>query len=524
MIRLPQPQPHRHKIHTTLLALAFVIAASGCGGAATPAPTSTLMVLPSPPTSAPTAPATTGGSVAPTAGASVYDVIAAHPDLTRMAGYFHSAGLVETLRGPGPFTVLATSDAALEGLPDEWWRTHSADVTNFFSYAIVPGRYALNDLMRERLVVALQGDPISAGQMFDSYLVREAQIVQADLEASNGVVHVIGGVLIPFEDFINPGPATIRDMLAADGRFGRLVEALNAAGLADRLGGTAVYTLFAPVDDAWGVLPADMQQALYANPEALKTVLLEHVVLGEMSGSEVQALADETGAMLSATGQTHAFELIDGAPALVGSGLLMWGQQVIQAPPAHVIQADVRASNGVIHVVDSLLLPVMDPLPAGGESGPQAAGDVLAVLAQDGRFTRFLALIQQAGQTAALQASGPLTLFAPADDAFALLSESDSAYISSDATVLSASVLYHVATPDYTMVEFPDLIATMGDASGIVMLNGVLLPIAMGGRGGIMLGDPMYPQAQVIEADIPASNGVIHVINQVLKVPGLEYP
>ncbi|MDH3402740.1 MAG: fasciclin domain-containing protein [Acidobacteriota bacterium] len=132
----------------------------------------------------------------------------------------------------------------------------------------------------------------------------------------------------------------IVDTAVANGSFGTLAAALEAAGLVDALKGDGPFTVFAPTDEAFAKLPAGTVESLLepANIEQLKSILTYHVVAGDMPAS---AVTGATGAD-TLQGSRLAFSTLDGA---------------VKINDAQVLIADVGASNGVIHVIDTVLLP-----------------------------------------------------------------------------------------------------------------------------------------------------------------------
>jgi uncharacterized surface protein with fasciclin (FAS1) repeats len=126
----------------------------------------------------------------------------------------------------------------------------------------------------------------------------------------------------------------------AAGQFTTLVAAVQAAGLVETLQGEGPFTVFAPTDAAFAKLPAGALEGLLANPDQLRAVLLYHVVPGRVTAAQVTRLESATTAQGSAV------------PVRVGDGRVSVGG-------AEVVQADVQASNGVIHVIDTVLLPPM---------------------------------------------------------------------------------------------------------------------------------------------------------------------
>jgi len=126
------------------------------------------------------------------------------------------------------------------------------------------------------------------------------------------------------------------------GTFSTLLTAATAAGLVETLQGEGPFTVFAPTDEAFAALPEGTLDGLLADPEALKQVLLYHVVSGEVTADQVVGLTSAD----SVEGSPIAIALKDGSVYLNDS--------------AKVVTTDVMASNGVIHVIDSVILPPAD--------------------------------------------------------------------------------------------------------------------------------------------------------------------
>jgi uncharacterized surface protein with fasciclin (FAS1) repeats len=139
-----------------------------------------------------------------------------------------------------------------------------------------------------------------------------------------------------------PSAAAAKDIVAtatAAGSFKTLLTAATAAGLVETLQGKGPYTVFAPTDEAFAALPAGTLDKLLADKEALKKVLLYHVVPGEVTAAQVVKLTSAN----SVEGAPIAISVTDGKVYLNGN--------------AQVVTPDVMASNGVIHVIDKVILP-----------------------------------------------------------------------------------------------------------------------------------------------------------------------
>lgn len=130
---------------------------------------------------------------------------------------------------------------------------------------------------------------------------------------------------------------TIVDVAVAAGSFNTLAAALEAADLVDTLQGEGPFTVFAPTDEAFAALPDGALDQLLADPDALKQVLLLHVVSGKVTAADVSGLSEAT----AMSGGTLPVDTSDG----------------VKIGAATVTQADIMASNGVIHVIDTVLLP-----------------------------------------------------------------------------------------------------------------------------------------------------------------------
>jgi len=129
----------------------------------------------------------------------------------------------------------------------------------------------------------------------------------------------------------------IVDTAVSAGNFTTLVKAVQAAGLVDTLKGPGPFTVFAPTDEAFAKLPAGTVEGLLANPDKLKAVLTYHVVAGKVMSADVKPGKVKTVEGSQATIRTSGGNvMIDGAK---------------------VVKADIECSNGVIHVIDSVILP-----------------------------------------------------------------------------------------------------------------------------------------------------------------------
>ena len=261
----------------------------------------------------------------------------------------------------------------------------------------------------------------------------------------------------------------------AAGQFTTLAALLQQTGLADTLAGGGPFTVFAPTDAAFAKVPPATLQALAADPAKLRQVLLYHVVSGAVPAANVVKL---TGAK-TLNGASVTIKVADGAVRVDG---------------ATVTATDVMASNGIIHVIDSVLIP----------KAPAAKPkNIVQTAVAAGQFKTLASLLKKAGLAGTLQGRGPFTVFAPTDAAFAKVPKATLAALGKDRAKLRAVLLYHVVKGKVTAKQVVKLRSAK-------TLNGQ--SVAIRTRGGkVTVGG-----AAVTATDVASSNGVIHVINKVL--------
>lgn len=271
----------------------------------------------------------------------IVDIAVEDGRFTTLVAAVQAAGLVETLSGEGPFTVFAPTDDAFAKLPEGTVEALLADIpalTDILLYHVVPGKVMAADVVGLESADTVLGKPVSIKVDMGNVYINEAQVIITDIEASNGVIHVIDAVLLPpAEEAMME--KDIVDTAIADGRFTTLAAALTAAELVETLKGEGPFTVFAPTDDAFAKLPAGTVEALLADIPALTDILLYHVVSGEVLAETVVTLTSADTVL----GKPVSIKVMDG--------------KVYLNDTVEVIITDVKASNGVIHVIDAVLLP-----------------------------------------------------------------------------------------------------------------------------------------------------------------------
>ncbi|RPG81777.1 MAG: T9SS C-terminal target domain-containing protein [Crocinitomicaceae bacterium TMED114] len=406
----------------------------------------------------------------------VVDVVVNSEDHTTLEAAVVAADLAGTLSGDGPFTVFAPTDAAFDALPagtvDALLMDPAGDLTDILLYHVLGAEVMSGDLAPTQTVATLNGDSITVTVDMDMVSINGvAMVIAADVAADNGVVHVIDAVLLP------PADPTVADIITDSQDHTVLAALLDSTGLDETLAGEGPFTVFAPTDAAFDLIdPLELIDILQDN-DLLTSILTYHV-----AGSAVMSGDLSDGQIITTVnGADVTISIMDGT---------------VMVNEATVIIADHEGSNGVVHVIDVVLFP---PAP-----NPATVVDIIV----DSPDHNLLELaVGAAGLVDALSGEGPFTVFAPTDAAFtALVASLD---ITADELLalesLSDILKYHV-------VGAAALSTDLSDGQLLTTLEGSDVEISI--DMGVMVND-----ANVVEADLVADNGVVHVIDMVLSLP-----
>ncbi len=396
-----------------------------------------------------------------------------------------AAGLVDALSGEGPFTVFAPTDDAFLALAGALGASAEdllalPELSDILLYHVVGAQVLSTDLADGATATTLNGADVTVTINDDGIFINDAQVTVADITTDNGVVHVIDAVLLPPGE---PEPFTVVDVIVNSDVHNLLEAAVGAAGLVDALSGEGPFTVFAPTDDAFlalaGALGASAEDLL-ALPE-LSDILLYHVI----------------GAQVLST------DLTDGATAttLLGEDVTVTiNDDGIFINDAQVTVADIVTDNGVVHVIDAVLLV------------PEPPYTVVDVIVNSDVHNLLEAAVGAAGLVDALSGEGPFTVFAPTDDAFIALAGALGVTAEDLLALpeLTDILLYHVLGAQVLSTD-------LSDGATATTLNGADVTVEIDCAGGIFIND-----AQVTVADIVTDNGVVHVIDAVLLPPTPE--
>ena len=283
----------------------------------------------------------------------IVDVASGNKDFSILVAALQKADLVSALQGEGPFTVFAPTNAAFTKLLGELDITADQllghpQLADVLLYHVVSGKVMSGDLSNGLEAATLKGDKVKV-DLSEGVKINKSNVTTADLEATNGVIHIIDTVLVPADFKLDKAiqkeepakemPKTVVDIALANEDFSILVAALQKADLVEALQGEGPFTVFAPTNAAFEDLlkTLNISASDLLNQPELAKVLLYHVVSGKvMSGDLTDGLEAAT-----LNGEKLMFDLSSG----------------VKVSGSTVSVADIEAENGVIHVIDKVLVP-----------------------------------------------------------------------------------------------------------------------------------------------------------------------
>ena len=396
------------------------------------------------------------------------------------------------------FTVFAPTDDAFALLGDETIAALLDDtdtLTDILTYHVIGAEIDSSAAISSAgsTVEMVNGDSTGLSLDGDNLLVNTVTVTTVDVEADNGVIHVIDAVLIPPADKGTP-TMNIVDTAVSAGDFGTLVTALQAAGLDATLADeTQSFTVFAPTDAAFAMIDPDTLDLLLADTDALSDVLLQHVVSGEVSSVTAYTLNG-----LSATTASGA-EI----PVAINSEL-----DTLTFGGATVTTTDIYTTNGVIHVIDMVVVADVEL--------PSPPSSIVDVAVANGSFTTLVAALQATGLDTVLDdPEATFTVFAPTDAAFGLLGQGAVSALLDDPDTLKNILLYHVIQGSEVLQDGA-LTVAQSDANKVEMANGAETALSLANN------TLFVNKSAVSLADVMADNGVIHVVDQVITVPAAK--
>jgi uncharacterized surface protein with fasciclin (FAS1) repeats len=408
---------------------------------------------------------TTVGPVPQTA--TIAQIAASNTRLSTLVTALGAANLVNTLNGDGPFTVFAPVNEAFAALPQAQLDAllasgNAAILSKVLTYHVVPGRINASQLTNGQTLTTVEGTTITVS-LAGGARVNNARVIATDIEASNGVIHLIDGVLLGSLDIVDV--ATVRG-------FTTLAGAVQAAGLTSALRGNGTgtgLTVFAPTNAAFAALSA------LPSGQALIDALSFHVVPGTARAANLS-----NGQRLTTLeGNTLRVNIGGGTVRLETST----GSVTVTA-------TDVPAKNGVIHVIDAVMLP--------------PANNIVQLASATSDLSTLTAAVTAGQLATTLAGPGPFTVFAPVNSAFAALPSAvlNRLLDSGNLAILQKVLRYHV-------VPGRIFASDLRDGQTVTTVEGTTLRVSL--TGGARVND-----ANIVATDIQAKNGVVHLIDGVL--------
>lgn len=391
---------------------------------------------------------------------------------TTLVAAVKKAGLVDALTVGGDLTVFAPTDDAFATLLSELGITagellENPELGNILLYHVVGAALDSDAVSAETHIETLLGKDVEVKVVGEDLFINDSKVIIENIKASNGIIHVINAVLLP------PTLQTIPEIAVDAGIFNTLVAALQKTGLDAALTNEGPFTVFAPTDDAFALLLGELgitPEELLENKD-LANILLYHVVDGRLKAEDVVELERITTKM----GKVLKVNVTDDGVFINDS---------------KVVRTDIKAENGIIHVIDMVLIP---------ESMPS----IVEIAADAGNFQTLVSALQATGLDEALEGDGPFTVFAPTDEAFEKLPDWLLNFLVNNPKWLERILLYHVVAGDLQASE-------VIEEKYIKTLNGNSVVSKVKGE------EVFINNAKVMSADIEASNGTIHVIDNVL--------
>lgn len=293
-----------------------------------------------------------------------------------------------------------------------------------------------------------------------------------------------------------PGDETIVEMVVQTEDVSTLRDIVVALDLVETLSSEGPFTVFAPTNEAFATLLADLNltlEELLADEETLRSIVTYHVLEGAVPASAVLAMENEAT-----------------AATLNGESITIFNEDGVQVDTSNVITTDILASNWVIHLIDTVLVPESLRGALGREdTATPLTGTIVTTAVDSGSFPTLVAAVQAAWLVDTLNGEWPFTLFAPTEEAFAdLLAtlEITAEDLLADTDLLTTVLTYHVLPWTYSA----EAVLGLDGATAFETVQGTEVTVNPNDW------QPTINDVSIVQTDIVASNGVIHVIDAVL--------
>lgn len=441
---------------------------------------------------------------------SVSDVILKSSMFSNLAKALETTNTLSALQGNGPYTVFIPSNKAFQNLLDsniQWEKIEDIPkeaLENVVKYHVVSGeKINAENLTNSQKIKMLNDEDVTVSINAENNIIdletvfnQDAEIVSSNIKATNGVLHLLDEVMLT-EDIVKD----IIEVATENSEISMFLEAVTATGLTDILKKEGAITVLAPNNDAFTAL-------LNSNPvwnsisdiptEELKEILLFHVLPNYILADNLTKLEEDAYEQTSAKGPEEGTNL----SLLITKN----GDQILFNEQAKPVSTDVLASNGTIHVIDKVM----------------KLNKVLDFIANNDDFSSLNDALRDSRHTtdfiSFLSGNGPFTIFTPNNAAFkALLDSNDSWNSLGDIPieVLDKVLKYHVVN------DANVLSTSLKNNQEIEMLGSGKVTVELTTDGAKLKTDGNTTPVTISKTDVQNTNGVLHVVNEVL-LPNLK--
>jgi len=422
-------------------------------------------------------------------GATITTLLSENSELSTLYSAVRLANLQFVLEGVGPFTMFAPTNAAWQllgpGVAASLMQLENTGfLTQVLQYHVCYGDTPSQQLQAGQVLSTFEGETLAVTTV-TPFVVNLVPISRQDLQASNGLVHTIGKVFMP-PNFVLPAPTMdIVELIQSESYFSIIQQAIRLAGLEPALR-EGPLTVLVPTNEAFSKLGSGVAESMLLPPnlDKLRQVLLHHVIAGRQDTTMLQAgttLMTQSGGQMLVT-QTDPFKVDS-----LSEG----------------ISTDVPATNGLLHVVDTVVFPR-------GFVYPDKS--LLQLVQQSPALSTLAAALQASGLDSNLGGVTLFTLFAPTNDAFAALGigVATSLLMPANKDKLYQLLRYHLLPGAFTRDEFTANAAVQTLEQSFLKISSVK-PFVVG-------------TSRVSTVDVPATNGVMHMLDSVLLPASFRFP
>ena len=400
----------------------------------------------------------------------VYDIVSNSSDHTTLHLAIDTCELDGTLSGSGPFTLFAPTNAAFDNLPPGTLTSLLSDLPTLTNILLhhVHGDSVMSGMLSDGdIVTTLFGTDLTVTIDASGAYIDNAMITIVDQIADNGVVHIIDAVLLP------PPSNTVYDIVSNSSDHTTLHLAIDTCELDSTLSGSGPFTLFAPTNAAFDNLPPNTLTSLLSDLPTLTNILLHHV-----HGDSVMSGMLSDGDIVTTLFGTDLTVTIDSSGAYIDNAMITIVDQI--------------ADNGVVHIIDAVLLP--------------PSNTVYDIVSNSPDHTTLQLAIDTCELDSTLSGSGPFTLFAPTNAAFDNLPPNTLTSLLSDLPTLTDILLHHVHGDSV-------MSGMLSDGDIVTTLLGTDLTVTIDASGAYI------DNAMITIVDPIADNEVVHIIDAVLLPP-----